>query len=61
MYSDFATSLGFILTQIQQYISSIDPAYMDIIKIFAGSIGWIGILTLYMWLRERRKVAVVKI
>ena len=34
-----------------------DPAYMDIVKIFAGSIGWIGGLTLYMWVREKKKEA----
>jgi hypothetical protein len=32
-----------------------NPAYMDIIKIFAGSILWIGGLTLFMWWRERNK------
>jgi hypothetical protein len=34
---------------------TIDPAYMDFFKIFAGSIGWIGGLTLFMWVREKQK------
>ena len=36
-------------------ISAIDPAYIDILKIFAGSVGWIGGLTLFMWIREKQK------
>ena len=35
--------------------SAIDPAYLDILKIFAGSIGWIGGLTLFVWIREKQK------
>jgi hypothetical protein len=42
-------------------MKDINPAYMDVVKIFAGSIAWIGGLTLYMWQRERRKTAEVRI
>ncbi len=42
---------------IRDFYFTIDPAYMDIVKIFAGSIGWVGGLTLYMWIREKKKEA----
>jgi len=45
---------------VQNLFSSMDPAYMDVLKIFAGSIGWIGSLTLFMWYREKRKLAFAK-
>jgi NADH:ubiquinone oxidoreductase subunit 6 (subunit J) len=41
--------------RIQTFIYSIDPSFLDIVKIFAGSIGWIGGLTLFMWRREKQK------
>ncbi|HTS43106.1 MAG TPA: hypothetical protein VMH01_01815 [Puia sp.] len=44
-----------IFGQIQHFIASIDPAYMDLFKIFAGTIGWIGSLVLFMWWKEKRK------
>ena len=47
------------LSSAKYLITSLDPAYLDIIKIFAGSIGWIGGLTTFMWYKEKRKVAVV--
>jgi hypothetical protein len=40
---------------IRDFYFTIDPAYMDIVKIFAGSIGWVGGLALYMWIREKKK------
>lgn len=42
---------------IRDFYYTIDPAYMDIVKILAGSIGWIGGLTLFMWIREKKKEA----
>ena len=56
--------LHFLLVQFASIMSNmkdINPAYMDVVKIFAGSIAWIGGLTLYMWQRERRKTAEVRI
>ena len=47
--------------QLRQLITGMDPAYLDIVKIFAGSIGWIGGLTLFMWIREKKKLAVAGI
>lgn len=44
-----------MLSQLQHFFSNIPPGYLDIIKIFAGSIGWVGGLTLFMWMREKRK------
>ncbi|HTQ66266.1 MAG TPA: hypothetical protein VMI12_15820 [Puia sp.] len=41
--------------QIQHYFAMMDQSYLDILKIFIGSIGWIGGLTLYMWRREKKK------
>jgi hypothetical protein len=46
-----------LFIQIRDLVLNMDPAYMDLFKIFAGSIGWIGSLTLYMWIREKRKQA----
>jgi len=46
-----------LFIQIRDLVLNMDPAYMDLFKIFAGSIGWIGGLTLYMWIREKRKQA----
>jgi hypothetical protein len=58
MYILFAEAFAFFFVQIQQFFSAMDPAYMDIIKIFVGSIGWIGSLTIFMWWKEKRKEAV---
>ena len=55
MLNFLITDLGFFFMQVQHFFSSMDPAYMDILKIFAGSIGWIGGLTIYMWLKEKRR------
>ena len=46
----------FLFTQFASMINNmkdINPAYLDLVKIFAGSIAWIGGLTFYMWRRER--------
>jgi hypothetical protein len=47
------------LSSVKYLTANLDPAYLDIIKIFAGSTGWIGGLTLFMWFKEKRKHAVV--
>jgi hypothetical protein len=55
MISFLISDLGLLSMQVLHFFSSMDPAYMDILKIFAGSIGWVGGLTIYMWLREKRR------
>jgi hypothetical protein len=44
-----------IISQIQNFIYNLDPAYLDIAKIFAGSIAWIGGFIIFMWLKEKKK------
>ncbi len=61
MYSFLATVLASVFMQVQQFFLNMDSSYLDIIKIFAGSIGWIGSLTLYMWWKEKHKFASVRI
>jgi hypothetical protein len=54
----------FLLVQFVSLMSNmqdINPAYIDLVKILTGSIAWIGGLTFYMWQRERRKTAEVRI
>ncbi len=46
------------LSSARYLITNMDPAYVDLMKIFAGSVGWIGGLTLFMWFKEKRKNAV---
>jgi len=58
MLTLFAEAFAFFFLQVQQFFSEIDPAYIDIIKIFAGSIGWIGSLTIFMWWKEKRKQSI---
>ena len=55
MISFLMTDLGLFFMQAEHFFTSMDPAYIDILKIFAGSIGWVGGLTIYMWLREKRR------
>ncbi len=52
-------SLSLLISFIHfwHYFSAIDPAYLDFVKIFAGTIGWIGGLTLFMWIREKQKTS----
>jgi hypothetical protein len=50
----------FLFTQFASMMNNmkdINPAYLDLVKIFTGSIAWIGGLTFYMWRRERLKTA----
>ena len=44
-----------VFAQLSSLISNLDPAYFDILKIFAGCIGWIGGLTLFVWWKEKKK------
>jgi hypothetical protein len=48
--------LLFVLGQVQGFFASMDPAYLDFVKIIAGCVGWIGGLILYMWWKEKNKV-----
>ena len=45
----------YFFAKVLNLFINMDPAYMDLIKIFAGSIGWVGGLTLFMWFRERKR------
>ena len=47
----------FLYIQLASYLDHtlINPAYLDIVKIFAGAFLWIGGLTAYMWWREKNK------
>lgn len=55
---DFLTLIFVSLfMQVQQFFTAMDPAYLDLIKIFTGCIGWIGGLTLFVWWKERHKTA----
>jgi hypothetical protein len=56
MISAYISIVYFSLKMFNLFIN-MDPAYMDLVKIFAGSMGWIGSLTMYMWIREKRKEA----
>jgi hypothetical protein len=61
MHTLFVESFYLFFFQIPQFFSAIDPAYMDLVKIFAGSIGWIGSLTIFMWWKEKRKQATLSL
>jgi hypothetical protein len=45
----------FLFMQVVQFFSTLDPAFWEVLKIFAGSIGWIGGLVLFMWWKEKRR------
>ena len=44
-----------MLTQFEHIIAGINPVVLEIIKIFAVSIGWIGSLAFFMWKRDQNK------
>jgi hypothetical protein len=54
----------FLISTLISFINSLpadNPAYLDILKLVVGSIGWIGGLGIYMYWRERKlKTAVIK-
>ena len=52
LFVNFST---LIASYIFNFFSNMDGAYMDIFKIFAGSIGWIGGLALFMWIKDKNK------
>jgi hypothetical protein len=56
MISAYLSVVALFIKAISLFMN-IDPAYLDLVKIFAGSIGWIGGLTMFMWIRERRREA----
>jgi hypothetical protein len=43
------------LLQLPHFINGLDPAYVEMAKIFGGSIGWVGSLALFMWWRDKKK------
>jgi hypothetical protein len=48
----------FLFVQLASFVShiqGINPAYLDVVKIFVGSIAWVGGLTFFMWWREKHK------
>jgi hypothetical protein len=49
--------LVYFFVKVLSFFVNMDPAYLDLVKIFAGSIGWIGGLTMFMWIREKKKEA----
>jgi hypothetical protein len=53
----------FLFVQLASFVShiqEINPAYLDLLKIFVGSIAWIGGLTLFMWRREKHKNSAIR-
>jgi len=55
MYNLFVSFFLTLLSYIVEFFSHMDGAYLDIVKIFAGSISWIGGLALFMWWKDMRK------
>ena len=56
MTSVYISSVYYFIKVFNLFVN-MDPAYLDLVKIFAGCIGWIGGLSLFMWVRERKKEA----
>ncbi len=54
MYSFYFPIMTSFL-QVARFFSTMDSGYLDILKILAGSIGWVGGLTMIMYFREKRK------
>jgi hypothetical protein len=48
------------LVSVMNNFKDLNPAYLDLAKILVGTVGWIGSLTLYMWIREQRKMVGVR-
>jgi hypothetical protein len=44
-----------LLVKIQDFFTHLDGPYIDLFKILAGCIGWIGGLTLFMWWKEKKQ------
>jgi hypothetical protein len=61
MYHLSASFLPPVLSYIFNFFLNMDSAYLDIVKIFAGSIGWIGGLSFFMWWKDRNKKKLVPI
>ena len=49
-----------LIASLVYQFQDMNPAYLELVKIFVGSIGWIGGLTLFMWWREKNKKAIVQ-
>jgi hypothetical protein len=53
----------FLILALISFVKSLpenNPAYMDILKLMAGSVAWIGGLTTFMYLRAKKlKTAVI--
>ena len=47
--------LSSTLLAFERLFAGMNPAYADLVKIFVGTFGWIGGLTLFMWLRDKHK------
>jgi len=47
--------LSTLLLTIQDIFSGMNPAYADLLRIVVGTTAWIGGLTLFMWVREKKK------
>ena len=45
-----------LFLQVRDFFLTMDPAYLNLVKIFAGCFGWIGGLFLFIWTREKRKI-----
>jgi C4-dicarboxylate transporter len=50
-----AFDLATTLLTIQHFFAGMDPAYADLVKLLVGTTSWIGGLTLFMWVREKKK------
>jgi|GEM_PF-5746350 hypothetical protein len=57
MFVSMFSYLASFIVEIKQLNQSADPAYLDVVKMVVGITGWVGGLTLYMWIRDRRRRA----
>ena len=44
-----------IIGQIQNFLNNMDPAFLDILKIFAGSMAWFGGFIIFVRLKEKNR------
>lgn len=44
-----------LLSIAQHLFTNMNPAVADILRILVGTTAWIGGLTLFMWIREKKK------
>jgi len=55
-----ANLMTLALSYLIYFFTHIDSAYLEFLKIITGSLGWVGGLTLFMWMKERNKKRLIK-